>query len=132
MLLPRKNAETDENAIERRLVETTASGTVLPFHPVPPARTVSDARAGLFLVKRGAAAGKTETLSGREQNRLVRRASLRRASRSGTRAGVEPCRVIAIRIPARKARREKLLGLMAALGPLLGLGHAALVWLRIV
>ncbi len=132
MLLPRKHVESHENAIERRLVETLVSGGVRPFHRAGSVRKSSAMGTGLFLVKPAMAGARMEFTSHSEQLFAARAASARpNADRLAKQRG-GPAQVIRMPDREKQARQETVLGWMAALGPMLWLGHAALVWLKVV
>jgi hypothetical protein len=130
MLLPRKDEQTVENAIERRLVETMVSGGVRPFRDAAPVRKASPAGTGLFLVKPGMA--KMETPTRLEKTEAARGTKLRGTSDRQAQGRKEPSRVLQMPVPPNQVREQRLLGVTAALGPLLWFGHAVLVWLKVV
>ena len=132
MLLPRKDAQNDQNAIDRRLVETLVSGGVRPFRREAPGRRAQVAGTGLFLVKPAMARVGMETTTQSEKMFLPPVATLRaNPARVAQRRG-GPAQVIRMPQKDKQARQERILGWMAAAGPLLWLSHALLVWLKIV
>ena len=132
MLLPRKDAESVENAIERRLVETMVSGGVRPFHNAGPVRKANPAGTGLFLVKPAMDRRAGEMSSRAEKVKALRSGRLKANADRLAEEGKRPGRVIPMALSEKQARQDRLLGLMAALGPMLWFGHAALVWFKMV
>jgi len=130
MLLPRKDAETVEDAIERRLEQTMVSGGVRPFKPVSAVRKSSNAESGLFLVKPAVGGHDREIGSSAERMRGFRGPRVREI-------GVQPAedkktrgRVISMRLPNKPLRPGRFQERMV--GPLLEFGYAALKWLRVL
>ena len=131
MMLPRKQVETVEHAIERRLVQTMVADGVRPLEPVRPVRKASAARTGLFLVKPVSAEAKLDKVGLIQKLKAVRmeEAQAKERVRPG---GKGPCRVIAMPDYQKQAEQERWMGLMAGVGPILWLCHATLVWLKVV
>jgi hypothetical protein len=132
MLRPSKDEEQVENAIQRRLVETMVSGGVRPFHPIRPVRKANPGGTGLFLVKPARPRENPRTPNPMDQGEAARMARLRAHAERYAHPEKGPVRVMPAQLRENEAGQERLLGLMAALGPLLWFGHAALVWLKLV
>ncbi len=132
MLVPHKEAVTLQSAIERRLVETTVSGITRPIQTCGPKQKTAGEGKGLFLVKAAVPAGDREIVPQAGKIRNLRRRNPLGLCESLVENAGRPRRILPMPVPACKVRQDRLIVVMAALGPLLGIGHAVLVWLKAV
>jgi hypothetical protein len=128
MLISRTQAETVQSAIERRMVETMVSGPLRSSSSAGPVRRASAVGTGLFLVtSSGASDGAGNGFGGvaTDPAPALQPVSERRRKKSSG-------RVTPIKTAGGREHQEQVLALMAAVGPMLWFGHAALVWLKVV
>ena len=119
MISPRRDVQRVQDAIDVQMRIAAVSGAQRRMRT--PARIGAAAPPALFLVKSGATFPGQVPVSGHASKKEEKQKESERA------AG----RVIPFKMPSSQKEHEQLLGLMAALGPVLWFVHELFVWLKV-
>lgn len=124
MELQQAQSQSIESALHRRLQDTRPTSAPRPFHPAPRTR----AALGPRLVQRGDTPAPNNPLrpATKPIAKILQLLALGKARRPYA------SNILPIRPDPPAKVDERLLFLMAALGPLIWLAHAVLVWLHII
>lgn len=132
MLVSRRHAERYINTIEARLLQAISAGGGRSLPRVAPKRKANAAGSGLFLLRKPTAGAEMTSSNHSVQIADASPARQQIASERLGQAQYRRAEVVLMPDREKNARQQQILGLMAAMGPLVWMGHAGLVWLKVL